>query len=1280
MNSVRVLSAALLGLLLPLFLHAAEEGDYSRGMVDRAAALARAAECTVAKYPDAEEVRVADLERIRYEPDGTYVQWQESYVKILTEEGRRGYRTISSYFTIPYQRGPEDCRVVRVELIKGDGTVVPIDVEKQSRVMVNPGDMSNNIYNPNDKLIEVSLAGVEVGDVVHYIMFDRVVQARMKDSWADVFLFEGTEPILGSVVEVSAPPDRPLRGIALKSPVGSTVAYTQRADGDRVLHRWEAREVPRMFPEPNMPPLYSCVQRLYLSTSPDWAAVSRWYWNLSEPHLKMTPEMRAKVAELTNGIARAELRMRPLFEFVAQQVRYMGITVEATAPGYEPHDAADTFNARHGVCRDKAALLVAMLREAGFEAFPTLIHSGPKKDEDVALPYFNHAIVAVRTAADLYQLMDPTDETSAEYLPAYLSDKSYLVATPEGDRLRTSAVDPAEKNLLRIQTVGRLRPDGGLALDTRLVFAGINDNAYRQSFANSRPEDRRRFIESVVRGALPDAVLRDLEVQPENLMDVATPLAVRVTYEAPGALVRSGGSALLPAPVIGARLGMVNHIIGRTGLKERKYPLQTEVACGVTEEIRIALAPGLSGPAMLPQYPAVSTGGLAWEFTAGVATNELRLRSDFRLKAVEYSPADYLQLKDVLKQMERAAREVPVFQAGAEAPEPGGETLCLEDRVEYDLKNDHTWTETATVRKKILTYAGLKQNSELKISFNTEWESVRLERGSVTSPDGTVHEISAKETNLMDAPWVGGAPRYPPERILVASFPSVAIGSTIEYRLVRECRERPFFSLRNSFRGLDPIEARSVAVRAPSGVALRDRARAPGGVTLKAGRTPGGGQRLEWSAGPAGAVRREESLPPWWSFNPTLFLSLGDWRAYGRRVESALLAAAAGQRAAEARARDLVAGTADPWEKLRLIRDFVAVSVREVGPGLSALPLTAVTPADRTLAEGYGNTTDRAILLHAMLSAAGFRPRFVLASGLRRIPELEKPLRESPATDVFDAVLVEVRDRALRLPREQAVYLNDTDQYAAIGASPHAGCLALEPHSGEFTGVSPYRNDAAETVYRVALDPDGNARMTRRLLLSGNAFGREKQRYAEMTPEERRRQFQEMVADVSEAAEADGELHTDFTGYPGVVEFSVSIPRYAARRGGYLSFMTPESLRGALPIVSGSRNLPLQLNAVQTVSMEFQLSIPKGFRVEHAPEAFELPGVAGTPVSARRTRAEAAEGTGLTSRTELVLGPAVVEPDRYPELLDLDRRLSRKPSRMVLLKTEAAGAAGAGGE
>ena len=632
------------------------EEDFSRGMLDRPAVLETAKGVTAEKYPDAEDVLVGGLNRIQYAEDGTYTQWAEEYIKILTEEGRRNHLTVSSHFTIPYQRGPEDCRIPLLEIVKPDGRTVAVDVQAQSRLVIDSGAMAMNIYNPNDKVIQVNVADLDLGDVLHVVMFDRIVHPRMKDAWCDWLVLEGPQPIVRSAIEINAPTHRPLRSIALKAEIKGTVTHSVAEKDGRLLYRWEARDVPRMFPEPNMPPVHTCVQRLLVSTSPDWQSVSRWYWQLSEPHYAASPAMKAKVEALTQGLDGRRRKLEALFNFVSQRIRYMGITVEAAAPGYEPHDAKDTFEAQHGVCRDKAALLVALLRGAGFEAFPTLIDTGVKKDPEVAQPYFNHAIVAVREADGSYTLMDPTDENTTQLLPAYLDDKSFLVATPEGDPLRTSPVDPAESNLMRIDTTGRINAERHLDAVTVLRFDGVNDNAYRGWFARSKPEDRRRFVETVAERAEPGARVTDVAFSPADMMDVSTTLTVRIAYEADNVFINDGRSLLLPLPVLGTRLGLVNHIVGQTGLQQRKYPLQTETACGVQERLALDLG-GSVGPAeSLPRPEPFEDAALLWRSELRQTNTMLEASMDFRLKAVEFAPSEYRNLKDTLTKIEHTAR------------------------------------------------------------------------------------------------------------------------------------------------------------------------------------------------------------------------------------------------------------------------------------------------------------------------------------------------------------------------------------------------------------------------------------------------------------------------------------------------------------------------------------------------------------------------------------------------------------------------------------------------
>ncbi|MDA0577112.1 MAG: DUF3857 domain-containing protein, partial [Verrucomicrobia bacterium] len=1225
-------------------------------------------------YPDASTVLLAGIQKVRYEVDGTYTQWHEEYVKILTEEGRQGYRTLSSFFTIPYQRGPEDCAITLVEIIRPDGGVTTIDVAANSRIMVNPSSMAENIYNPNDKIVQVNVPGLKLGDVLHTVFFDRIVHPRMANTWCDWMTFESTRPIIHQIAEIDGPAALPLRSLAHKAPIANTVTYTQEEAGDRMLHRWEARDVPRAFEEPSMPEFYTVAQRVLVSTSPDWEGVSRWYWNLSEPHLVLSPEIEAKVAELTAGLTLTADKIRALFGFVAQDIRYMGIVAESESPGYEPHDVRDTFAARHGVCRDKAALLVAMLRGAGIDAFPTLINNGPKKDPEVPQPYFNHAIVAARDG-DGYMLMDPTDETTRELLPAYLDNRSYLVATPEGDPLRLSAIEPATQNLLHVDTVGNVNADGRLNAETILTFAGVNDNAYRRYFAQVKPEERRRLLEGLIKAAVPNARVTDVAIHPPDMLDVSTGLTARVAYEADDVLIRGNQLVMLPLPAMGTRIGMINFIIGRTGLQDRRFPLQTEIACGVREQMFLTLAPALNTPVALPISEDIERDGVAWSFAVRQSGPTLEAVSEFRLDAVEFDPDQYRTLKQTLVTMERARRQMPMYavaNGGTDALAGDSDALTETETVDYELAADGSWREERRVRKKILTYAGKKQHAELTLRFNPAWDDLELVRGEVTSPEGQTSTISRAEMNVMDAAWVGSTPRYPAERTLVASFPAVTVGSTIDYTYVHTRRERPFVSLRESFRGTDTIRHKRVTLHMPRGVvpSVHRHLLAPARVAESIF-THGDGSRdvYEWEVQDVPGVKREEQMPPDWVLHPTVVVSFGQWRSYASGVDQALRRAAARQPVAARLARELTRKVPDPWERLQVLRDAVATRVRLVGPALPDVPLSAITPADQTLAEGYGNGADRAVLLYAMLRAAGCSAEFVLASDRPAIAPFRTSLDAAAEREVFADVLVRVDDAALDLADGRFVYLGDDDQYGAIGASAHAGMWMLTLPRGHVEELLPARDDNQWIEDSLRVEANGDVQLHRRQLLYGTSFGLQNRRYADMTPEERRRDFMETVAGLSQAAVAEGELTTDFSRYPGRIAYSVRLPQYAVRDGKQLYFSLTQAPDRVFMLRTDQRANPLFLDARGTQSARLTAHVPAGFTLVMLPEDQRLEGIAGTRVDVQVTQEPASDGgTQVIMQSEVSRTPAIVSRSDYPTLIQWDRTLSHRRARTVVLQ------------
>jgi len=1228
---------------------------------------------TTSTYADADLVIVDSYEQARYNVDGTGATLDDTCMKVLTEKGRRDARSIPLFYDVAY----ETVIVQRVEVLKPNGKIVAVDLGAQSREATETSQMAMNIYDPNMKTLRVSVPGVEIGDMVHYVVQKTVRKARVPNTWTGITVLEGSMPMRHAVYEVLAPAQRPLAHAVVKNAVSNTVTFTKKQAPGVVTYRWEAGNVPRMYDEPGMPGI-TAVQHVLASTIPDWKALSRWYYKLSEPRIAaVTPEMSNMVTKLVGTTTDPRKKIEKIFKHVSQKVRYMGITTEAEAPGYEPHDVSVTFDNKYGVCRDKAALLVAMLRMAGFKAYPTLIHYDWKKDPVIPEPYFNHAITCAELPGGEHILMDPTDENTRDLLPAYLNNKSYLVAKAEGDVLRTTPVIPATQNLARVTTTAQYDARGNLKAEVRIALDGINDNAYRAAFTQMEVDEMRRMFEGVAKQVAPGAVLSEFEVLPEDLMNVSQPLSVKFSLTAPDMLIKGTNTTILPLPFFGGAVGLLEYVLKNTQLETRRYPLVTDLACGTRETLTLDAAPAVGALLNIPTYARVDTPQVQWQRTITAKDKTLTATSELLFTAVEFDTNTYLALKTQLKTIEANARKHPLF-ASAPAPAAGEdeedtaaryEYVPQEDievvkaRVTYVISNANTYVVRETIRKKILTYAGKKANAELKLNYNPAWETVRLVKAAVIDVDGTRKPVVANEINIMDAPWANSAPRYPAAKTMVVSLPGVDTDTEVEYTIERAYRNVPLISFREYFNSFDPILDQKVTVNVPKSVSATIRA--PKGEEIEAGTTTRDGwTRHTWSTTDQRSVRKEDSLPPWYVFNPTLLVSCGSWSNYAAAVNVALTKATANQAATAAKAKALTDGLTGPEDKVRAIRDFVTTAIRKAGPEFTELPLTALTPADTTMRDGYGNNADRAIVLAALLRAAGFAPEFVLASSLPMLPKITEPLLACPQRGTFDSVLVRV------LLNGKVVYLNDTTQYATLGSTAYDGRLGLALPGGTaitIAAATPAAQSRTDQRFDVVIDVTGNARISTAIKLYGGDDEALRQLVTEMQPEERR-QFQEaLAAGIAQAAQLDGALTTDFSKYPGTISYTVRVPNYAVCEGDYLYFQLPAELENVLKLRSDSRDNPLYWNQPQRGTTVTSVRLPAAFTtLELQPQSltWRAPRKAGQIDIA--TKADA--GPGFTITQNIDLQPALIPADDYRDLLDANRTLSHPRMKTILVR------------
>ena len=1259
---MRYLTLSVL-LLASLCASAAERlPDYP--LLKRDAVVEAAKGATAERFPDADSALIDDIVFTEYAPDGTDATWDDEYTKILTEKGRREASTLTLGFNAFYG----NIRVLLAEIIKPDGRVIPVDVKANSRVMIDPSQMGSNIYDPNDKQLSLSVPGLEIGDLRHVLVCRETLRTRIPDTWCDYTTFESTTPILSLRYVVSEPTERPMKKILLRSPVADTVAYTKEpGKGGRTLHTWQARNVPRMFPEPDMPPSYTVVQRLLLSTLPDWETVSRWYAKLCEkPLADVTPEMREKVAELIRDAKTREEKIHAIFTFVSQQIRYMGVTTEDVAPGYEPHPVSITFKNRYGVCRDKAALLVAMLRLAGFDAYPVIINVGPKKDPDAPMPYFNHAITGVRNEDGSYQLMDSTNENTADLFPAYLGNCSYLVATEAGDPLRVSPVYPAEKELLTVDTSGTLEETGTAVFHSAIAFAGINDNLYRGFFLRSKKEKRRAFFERILKAKFPGAEVLTCEITPENLQDTRKPLAVRLAFRVSGYPVRGDSLDVLPLPWIGTGLGYANIVVGKTGLKERKYPMLTEIACGVKERVSISLGSAMGLPLEFPPATDLDRGGIAFRLEMAATNGVLTATRDYLVKSVEFSPADYLTLKQTLTEVEQAGKFRPLFAAKGRDGVPDSEILF--DHTQTRVTSATSYETLHTWSRRILTYNGTKKHAEVKIGYNPAWQTLDLVSAVVSNKNGKVFSAASQEIHRMDASWVSAAPRYPAGKELVVNLPGVEVGSviTVTTRFVQT--NDTFYCKALTFGGFEPTKDERFTLAYPSSLPRpRFRLFHPASVEF-ASETNANDVVYSWTSAGLPTVKQESALPPWYRFQPTLFLSCGNWKDYAALLYAAFDRVLAQSGKAAEEAHRLVKDAATPREKILAIRNEVMRTIRVAGPGFLSLPLDTLSAPDRTLADRYGHAADRALLLTAMLRAVGVDADLVIASGdATRYPAYAFPRRELPQDGYFHELLVRVRDGG------RVYLLNEGTQYSELGSTALDGAYALTRGGViETLHAEPEMQNRDVTDIVVDLEASGDATLTVTNWVFGSSVGVYRRRYKEMLPEDLRRHALEVAGHISKSAELVSPFVTETEAYPGYTAYSVAVKKFATTFGKRLSVSLFGLDDPIFPLQEDRRENPLFLNRDTPEEVRCLVRFPKGYtRLELVPSSLEwiFPDGLGT-YAFRVSQKLGADGRLCVTLTrELKRATGETPAELYPTLLEYNR-LSTHPSRKTIVAAQ----------
>jgi transglutaminase-like putative cysteine protease len=523
--------------------------------------------------------------------------------------------------------------------------------------------LSGDAFFSDDRAKVLKFPEANVGSIVGYEYVQEQRPFILEDNWS----FQRTIPVKRArfVLQLPRPWEFSASWFNYPEQKPQMAGTSQRV--------WELTDLPAVEEEPDMPPRGTIEGHLGVKYFPpdgsqrgritaSWKNLGLWYYGLTQPSLTSSPQIKQKVADLTAGIPDPVGKIRALTEYMQRQIRY--VAIEIGIGGFQPHSAADVFNNQYGDCKDKATLLLSMLREIGVDAYYVIIDT----DRGVVRPdfpsiHFNHVILAIRLpdkpdAPGLYAtvndaklgellLFDPTNPyVPLGYLPSYLQDSYGLLVSPDGgDLLLMPLLPPSSNRLLRTAKFS-LNPAGDLTGDVHELTWGAPAEQDREMFLKAQPAKRADVVQSFLSGFLNNFTLTAASLG--NLEKYDQTFALNYKFVSPGYASSAGDMLFVRPRVLGDKYTSLLDLFAEK--KSRKYPIEFEEATRQDDVFDISLPVGYAIDG-LPKPVEANCDYATYRSETNVSDGVLHYHRTFEIKDVMIPTEKLPVIRDFLQQI-----------------------------------------------------------------------------------------------------------------------------------------------------------------------------------------------------------------------------------------------------------------------------------------------------------------------------------------------------------------------------------------------------------------------------------------------------------------------------------------------------------------------------------------------------------------------------------------------------------------------------------------------------
>ncbi len=397
----------------------------------------------------------------------------------------------------------------------------------------------------------------------------------------------------------------------------------------------------------------------YNGNMSSWASLGKFNYDLNKGRDVLSPEMTAKVKELTKEATTREEKIEILYKYMQENMRY--VSVQLGIGGWQTFDAKYVEKNKYGDCKALTNFMKSMLKTVEIPAHPALIKNGRNKadqDKDFSSRSFNHVILYVpgeKEGDNPVWLECTSSDNPVGYIGRSNHNRYALVYSEEGGELIRTPQHGEEDNQLNSKVTVNVSENGSANIKTEQTATGYQQDYFRYASFNMSQEELEKDMRQSI--SLPTFKINALKLAPSE--------------KSPEVKVNFDLSVKKYATKAGKRLFLRPNVINRissipTKVTERKHKVVSTYAYLDNDEVTINIPKGYKVESIPNKTFELESPFGRYEVEIVEQDNQLIYKRKMLKKAFDFPKEKYKELRAFYKKIAKVDKmKIVLVKEGA---------------------------------------------------------------------------------------------------------------------------------------------------------------------------------------------------------------------------------------------------------------------------------------------------------------------------------------------------------------------------------------------------------------------------------------------------------------------------------------------------------------------------------------------------------------------------------------------------------------------------------------